>query len=156
MVKYVVRLHPEEHVQLLALVNTGRAAAVKRLPARIVLKAAVGADSRHWSEAESAEAVDTSAATVHRGRQACGERGRDAALSRKRPAGRQYRQRDGAQEAQLRAGACRAPPAGRGRWTLKLLADKRVARAIGDTSSTACVRTTLKKMRSTHGRTNHG
>ena len=47
MVKYVVRRHPEGHAQLLALVNTGRAAAVKRLHARILLNADVGADSRH-------------------------------------------------------------------------------------------------------------
>jgi hypothetical protein len=29
MVKYIVRLNPEEHTPLLTLVNTGRAAAVK-------------------------------------------------------------------------------------------------------------------------------
>ena len=120
MIKYVVRFHPEEHVQLLALVNTGRAAAVKRLHARILLQADVGVDSRHWTDAEIAEAVDTSAATVHRVRQTVVERGMDAALSRKRPAGRQYRQLDGAQEAQLLAVACRAPPEGSARWTLKL------------------------------------
>ena len=38
MVKYVVRLRPEEREQLLALVNTGRAAAAKLLHARIALK----------------------------------------------------------------------------------------------------------------------
>jgi hypothetical protein len=43
MVKYVVRLHPEAHAQLLALGHTERAAAVQRLPARSVLKADVGA-----------------------------------------------------------------------------------------------------------------
>ena len=36
--KYVVRLDPEERAQLLALVNTGRAAAVKLLHARILLQ----------------------------------------------------------------------------------------------------------------------
>jgi transposase len=156
MVKYVVRLHPEEHAQLLALVNIGRAAAVKRLHARILLKADVGADSRHWTDAEIAEALDTSAATVHRVRQTFVERGMDAALSRQRPAGRQYRKLDGAQEAQLLAVACSAPPEGSVRWTLKLLADKLVELDIVDTISTECVRTTLKKMRSNHGSKNHG
>ena len=42
-IKYIVRLDPEEREQLLALVNTGRAAAVKLLHARILLKADVGA-----------------------------------------------------------------------------------------------------------------
>jgi transposase len=151
MVKYVVRLHPEEREQLLALVNTGRAAAVKLLHARIVLKANVGVDSRPWTDAEIADALDTSASTVHRVRQAFVEQGVEAALSRKRPTGRPYRKRDGAQEAQLLAVACSTPPEGSVRWTLKLLADKLVALDIVDTISTECVRTTLKKMCANHG-----
>jgi hypothetical protein len=66
-----------------------------------------------------ADALDTSKATVHRVRQALVEWGMEAALSRQRPTGRQDRQLDGAQEAQLLAVACRAPPAGRRRWTLQ-------------------------------------
>jgi transposase len=118
MVKYVVRLNTEEREQLLALVTTGRAAAVKLLHARILLKADVDAGGHRWTDAEIAEALDTSAATVHRVRQAWVEAGMEAALSRKRPTGRQYRKRDGVQEAQLIAVACRAPPEGRVRWTL--------------------------------------
>jgi transposase len=156
MVKYVVRLHPEEHAQLLALVNTGRAAAVKLLHARILLRADVGANSRPWTDAEIAEALDTSASTVHRVRQAFVEQGVEAALSRQRPTGRQYRKLDGAQEAQLLAMACSAPPEGRVRWTLRLLADKLVELAIVDTISAECVRTTLKKMRSNHGSRSNG
>jgi transposase len=156
MVKYLVRLHSEEHTQLLTLVNTGRAAALKLLHARILLKADVGADSRRWTDTEIAEALDTSAATVHRVRQAFVEQGMEAALSRKRPTGRQYRKLDGAQEAQLIAVACSAPPAGRARWTLRLLADKLVALDIVATISPECVRTTLKKMCSNHGSKSHG
>ena len=156
MLKYIVRLNSEEHAQLLALVNTGRAAAAKRLHARILLKADVGADSRCWTDAEIAEALDTSAATVHRVRQSFVEQGIEAALSRQRPTGRPYRKLDGAQEAQLIAVACSAPPEGRGRWTLTLLADKLVELDIVDTISTECVRTTLKKTRSNHGSKSHG
>jgi hypothetical protein len=64
MGKYVVRLPPEERTQLLAFVNTGRAAAVKLLHARILLKADVGADSCPWTDAAIAEALHTSASTV--------------------------------------------------------------------------------------------
>jgi hypothetical protein len=60
MVKYVVRLNTEEREQLLALVNTGRAAAVKLLHARILLKADVDAGEHHWTDAEIAEALETS------------------------------------------------------------------------------------------------
>ena len=156
MVKYMVRLHPEEHAQLLTLVNTGRAAAVKLLHARILLKADVSTDSRSWADAEIADALDTSASTVHRVRQAFVEQGLEAALSRKRPTGRQYRKLDGAQEAQLLAVACSAPPEGSVRWTLKLLADKLVELDIVDTISTECVRTTRKKMRSNHDSRSNG
>ena len=56
MITYVVRLHPEAREQVRALVNTGRAAAVKLLHARILLKADVGAESRRWTEAAVADA----------------------------------------------------------------------------------------------------
>lgn len=156
MVKYVVRLSPEEREQLLTLVSTGRAAAAKLLHARILLKAAVEAGARHWTDAEMADALDTSASTVHRVRQAWVEEGMEAALARKHPTGRQYRKLDGVQEAQLIAVACSAPPVGRTRWTLKLLADKLVALDIVDTIGPECVRTTLKKTTLNHGRKSSG
>ena len=59
-------------------------------------------------------------------------------LASARP-GRQYRKRDGAQEAQLIAVACSTPPAGRVRGTLQLLADKLVALDIVATISPECV-----------------
>jgi transposase len=156
MVKYVVRLPPEEREQVLALVNTGQAAAVQRLHARILLKADVDASEHRWTDAEIADALDTSASTVHRVRQAWVEQGMDAALSRKPPTGRQYRKLDGAQEAQLIAVACSAPPEGRVRWTLKSLADKLVALDIVATISPECVRATLKKMCSNRGDRSNG
>ena len=100
--------------------------------------------------------MDTSTSTVHRVRQAWVAQGMDAALSRKPPTGRQYRKLDGTQEAQLIAVACSAPPEGRARWTLKLLADKLVALDIVDSISPECIRTTLKKTRLNHGNRNSG
>ena len=52
MMQYIVRLNAEEREQLLALVNTGRAAAAKLLHARILLKADVSEDGRRWSDSE--------------------------------------------------------------------------------------------------------
>jgi transposase len=156
MVTYRGRRNPEEHAQLLALVTTGRAAAVKLLHARIFLKADGGADNRCWTDAAMAAALDTSAATIQRVRQAFVEQGLEAALSRQRPPGRPYRKLDGAQEAQLIAVACSAPPAGRARWTLRLLADTLVALNLVATISPECVRTTLKQTCSNHGSRSHG
>ena len=156
MEKYVVRLQPEERQQLLTLVNTGRAAAAKLLHARILLKADRSVNALPWTDAEIAEALDTSPSTVHRVRQAWVEWGLEAALGRKCPTGRQYRKLDGAQEAHLIALACGAPPRGRTRWTFKLLADKVVALDIVDSISAECVRTTLKKIHSNRGNRNNG
>jgi hypothetical protein len=118
MVTYVVRLHTEERAQMLALVNTGRAAAVQRRHARILRNAASRTGRRGWTDMEMADALDTSASTVHRVRQACADQGLEAAWSRKPSTGRQSRTRDGVQEAQLIAMAWSAPPAGRVRWPL--------------------------------------
>jgi len=79
MVTSMVRLNTEAREQWLALVTTGRAAAVKRLQARIRLTAEVDAGGHRWTDAEMAEALDTSAATVHRVRQAWVEAGLETA-----------------------------------------------------------------------------
>ena len=57
------------------------------------------------------------------------------------------RKLDGAQEAHLIALACSAPPEGRARWTLRLLAQRMVELAYVDTLSHETVRQTLKKER---------
>ena len=102
MATYIVELHEEERQQLSTLMTTGRAAAAKLLHARILLNADVREGSRCWTDAEIAAAF-TSESTVHRGRQAFVEQAWEAALSRQRPTGRQYRKLDGAQEARLTA-----------------------------------------------------
>jgi len=82
--------------------------------------------------------------------------GMEAALARKRPTGRPYHHLDDAQEAQLVAVTCRAPPTGRTRWTLQFLADKLVELDVVATISAECVRTTLKKTHSNRGSSNNG
>jgi hypothetical protein len=50
------RLSPTDREQLLMLVTTGRAAAAKRLRARVLLKADIEAGERHWTDTEIAAA----------------------------------------------------------------------------------------------------
>jgi Homeodomain-like domain len=119
MAQYVVRLTAEERAQLTEMISTGRRAASMLTRARILLKADADDNGSHWSDADMAEAIETRVSTVHRVRQALVEEGLAAALARRKPTGRQYRTRDGAQEARLMALACRAPPEGRTRWTLQ-------------------------------------
>src|SRR5258706_1336737 len=153
-VKYLVRLEAEERQQLLDLVAKGKRAASVLTRARILLKADAG--SEDWNDEAIVEALDVSLSTVHRVRQAFVEEGLESALCRKKPTGRQFRKLDGDQEARLIVLACSAPPAGRARWTLQLLADQLVVLKVVDSISGECVRTTLKKTTSNPGWRNSG
>jgi transposase len=144
-IKFVVTLTVEEREQLSDLVTKGSAAAAKISHARILLKADAGPGGPDCNDAQIAQALDISPATIHRIRQSFVEEGLDAALQRRRPTGRTFRKLDGAQEAHLIAIACSQPPAGRVRWTLKLLADRLVELEVVDAISPECVRSTLKK-----------
>lgn len=79
------------------------------------------------------------------------ESGLDVALYRQKPTGRQFHKLDGAQEARLIALACRPAPEGQAHWTLELLAQQLVALEVVPSISPECVRTTLKKTRSSPG-----
>ena len=78
-------------------------------------------------------------------RQASATAGLDAALPRKPPEREYARKLDGVQEARLLALACSAPPAGRGQWSLRLLAERLVALEVVDAVSHETVRQTLKQ-----------
>ncbi len=77
--------------------------------------------------------------------------GLDAAVDRKAPE-REYRRKlDGEQEARLVALACSAPPEGRKRWTLRLLADRLVELEVVDAVSHETVRQALRQTGSSRG-----
>lgn len=154
--KYIVRLTVEERDQLEDLIRTGKRAASALIHARILLKAAVGEGGSGWDDGRIAQAVECGASTVYRVRQAFVEQGLEAALFRKKPTGRQYRKLDGAQEARLIALACGAPPEGRCRWTLRLLADRLVELDVVESISPECVRMTLQTTSSSLGGRSNG
>ena len=123
--KVAVRLSAEDRALLERVVRTGEHPALVVTRARILLKAdADGPDA--WPDDRIADALDVCRMTVRRARQRFAAEGLDATLRRKKPTGRQYRKLDGAQEARLVQIACSEPPAGRARWTMRLLADRLV------------------------------
>jgi transposase len=150
-IKYIVRLSASEREALEGLVNKGKVAAAKRKRAHILLKADAHAEGLAWTDAQIAEALDVSVATIHRTRQAYVGQGLEVALARQRPTGRQFRKLDGAQEARLVTIACSPPPAGQARWTLQLLADQMVTLEIVEAIGKETVRRTLKKTTSSRG-----
>src|SRR5262249_54823424 len=144
--KYLVTLTTEEREWLTGLVSGGKRSALAITRARILLKADSADDGPAWEDARIAEALDCGLRTVERVRQRFVERGLESALGRK-PQDRPSRQRkfDGDAEARLIALACSQPPEGRGRWTLKLLADKLVELEVFDSVSDETVRRVRKK-----------
>jgi transposase len=148
--QHVVRLLPAERAVLGGLIAAGAAPARTGTHARILLKADQGADGPAWADARIAEALEVSVRTVERVRHRWADGGLDGALHR-RPTGPRPRKLDGAAEARLVAVACSAPPVGRARWTLRLLAERLVELEVVDGIAPNTVRAALKKTRSSRG-----
>jgi len=144
--KYLITLTTDEREGLTGLVSAGKRSALTITRAGILLKADQADGGPAWDDTSIAEALDCGLRTVERVRQRFVERGLEPALGRK-PQDRPSRQRkfDGAAEARLIALACSAPPEGRARWTLKLLADKLVELEMFEAVSDETVRRVLKK-----------
>jgi transposase len=145
--KYVVRLTVADRRELERMARSGRHPARTLVHARILLKADAAKGSPGWDDAAIAQALDCGTRTVARVRKKFADGGLDLALHRKKPTGRQYRKLDGQQEARLVAIACSTPPAGKARWTLKMLADRLIELEVVDAVSDETVRRMLKKTR---------
>lgn len=143
--KYAVALTEAERARLRTLVGSGTAPARTLTRARILLKVNQGEGGPGWSDAAIAGALEVHPATVARVRRQCVEAGVEAALERKRPDRVYARVLDGTAEAHLVALACSEPPAGRERWSLRLLADGLVRLEVVEAVSYETVRRTLKQ-----------
>jgi len=147
--RYRVTLDKPEREELHQLLAKGKADVRRLKHAQILLKADESEGGPAWSDERIAQAVGCGSATVERVRRRFVEEGLELALSPYRTPRREYRTKlDGEQEAKLIATACSAPPQGRARWTLRLLADKLVELKVVDSISHEAVRQALKKMNS--------
>jgi transposase len=149
--KYVVRLSAADRTLLTDLITAGKAAARAQTHARILLKADQGPDGPAWIDAEIVAALDVGERTVERVREAWVTRGVEAALYPRPTRAHRPRRLDGEQEAHLVALACSAPPVGKKRWTLRLLANRLVELEIVDGIAPETVRQALKKTNSSPG-----
>lgn len=150
---FQVRLSQAERDHLKNLVSVGEEKARKLTRARILLKADDG-----WTDDRIAEVLDVGRATVGRVRTSYATDGFDAALNRKLPDREYERKIDGKTEAHLVALLCGEPPAGRVRWTLRLLAEQLVLLEQVEIVSVSheSVRQTLKKTSLSLGRASNG
>jgi transposase len=143
--KRKVHLRPDQRAKLLGIIRTGQHKAREILYAHILLRS-----DQSWTDAQIAEAFDTSIDTVRRTRLRFLRSGLKAAM--------QERSRSGApnkltaeQETALIALACSKPPTGYQRWTLHLLAEEAVKRNLVPGVAAETLRQILKKTPSSLG-----
>jgi transposase len=149
--RYTVVLSEPERARLHTLIGQGAARARALTHARILLKANQGEAGPGWTDRAIATALEVHHTTVARVRQQYATGGLEAAVDRKAPE-REYRRRlGGDQEAHLVALACSAPPQGRKRWTLRLLAERLVQLELVESVSYETVRQALKQTGSSRG-----
>lgn len=142
--KYIVRLTDEERQVCEAVVKQEKGKSEKLRRAQILLKADVGGPG--WKDEKISEAVGCRIRTVENVRMQLVQEGFEAALQRKKRATPPTPPLlDGAGEAKLIAMRLGKPPAGYGRWTLKLLTDQMVELEIVESISPETIRKTLKK-----------
>ncbi|MCY7477388.1 helix-turn-helix domain-containing protein [Paenibacillus larvae] len=142
-----VRLTVEEQASLRALISKGQSSARAIRRAQILLAAdenRPGGGS--LKELEIAERMQVHVNTVYIVRKAYAQQGWEGAIGRKKRATPPVPPKvTGEVEAKIIALSCSAPPSGRSRWTLELLADRAVELKYIDSISHETVRQVLKK-----------
>lgn len=145
--RYRVTLTREEREELEAISSKGKRAARTVLYARALLLLDAGEFGPEWIVANVAEAIGVTPRSLEHLKRRFVEEGLSAAIERKKrvkpPREIQF---GGEFEAHLLALACSEAPAGRSRWTIRLLAEKMVELEIVPTVSPMTVCNTLKKM----------
>jgi Homeodomain-like domain len=143
--RYKITLTQEERGQLEELTRSGKTAASKFIHARALLLCDAGEFGSPWKVADAAEALGITPRTIEHLKERFVEEGIEAALVRKPAVTAPKLTFDGAFDARLTALACSPAPAGRVRWTVRLLAEKVVELKIAPKVSTMSIHRALKK-----------
>lgn len=141
MSKYQVNLSEDERGELKRIVSSGSRSARVIRRAQILLQSEAG-----WTERTIAATLGVSRQTVHVVRKRCVTEGVEPTVRRKKPGRKVEKVLDGVAEAHLIALTCSEPPAGRERWTLRVLAKRLVSLGYVRAISHETVRQALKKM----------
>ncbi|MCL4517183.1 MAG: helix-turn-helix domain-containing protein [Firmicutes bacterium] len=144
--KYHVCLSQDGRKALLDLISKGSTTAKSIMHANVLLVADENSSSGRKSESEIAELYHVHKQTVHTIRKVYSEKGLEAAVGRKKRETPPVQPKiTGEVEAKIIALSCSAPPAGRSKWSLRLLADKAVELQYIDSISHEAVGRLLKK-----------
>jgi transposase len=139
--KYIVTLENDERKLLKDIINKGKHSAEKRKRAHALLLA-----EQNYTDDMIAERTGLSRRGLEQLRQRFVEEGFETTLAGK-PRGHRPKALGGKDEARLIALVCSSKPAGRSRWSLRLLADTWKTLAYTDTKTVSyqTIRRTLKK-----------
>lgn len=143
--RYTVTLTQKEREQLAELTRSGKSTAAKFIHARALLLCDAGKFGDPWKVADVAKTLGVTSRTIEHLKERFVEEGVAAALARKPQSKPRAVDFDGEFDARLTALACSTAPAGRQRWTVRLLAEKLVELKIADHVSTMTVQRSLKK-----------
>ena len=144
--RYRVTLSASERSELETLSKTGKRAARTVLHARALLLLDAGNHGPCWKVAQVGEALGVTPRSLEYLKKRFVEEGLESIERRQRIKPPREIEFGGDFEAQLLAMACSEPPAGRSRWTVRLLADQMVELNIVPKVSPMTVCNTLKKM----------
>ncbi|ASA19463.1 helix-turn-helix domain-containing protein [Paenibacillus donghaensis] len=144
--EYTVRLGPDQQKELQGVCSKGKVAARSLRRAQILLWADENRVGGKLSDMTIAEQLHIHTNTVYLVRKTFSEKGLQAAVERKKRLTPPNPPKvTGELEAKIIALSCSTPPAGRSRWTLRLLADKTVELGYIDSISYDTVDRILKK-----------
>jgi len=145
MIQYRVKLTKSEVDELNKIIRKGCHTTQTYRNAYILLNCDEGEYSNKITNEQISRVLKVGMRTIDRVKKRFFEDGLEGCLTRK-PTSRIYqRKADGDVEAKLVALCCSAPPKGRSRWSLRLLADRMVELNYIDSISYVTVREVLKK-----------
>ncbi len=146
--KHIITLTDEERAQLERFLRFTRRSPREKMRARILLLSDTAREGGSLKDRDIAQQLRCAPLTVSQVRTRAIERGGALATVRHKEQARcKARALDGAQEAQLIALTCSAPPEGRKRWSLKLLQERLIALEAVETIGCETIRRTLEKTR---------
>jgi transposase len=155
MAKYIIALTDHERDELRANLRTRKSGTTIYRRSQMLLAMDKNGD-KSWNDTQITEAYGVSRRQCINLRQSLCEHGLHTALN-----GKKYKRNapgkfDASVEAHLIALRCSDPPAGHGKWTLRLLADEMIKLEYVDSISHEGVRMLLKKTRLSPGKSNLG
>jgi len=156
MVHYKVTLTLNEREQLKTIMSKGKHSSQQFRNACILLNCDSGKHGEPFSNDQIAQLLQITTKTVERVKQRFMEEGFEACIERKAYPEVKELKADGDFEAHLIALSCSKAPAGRSRWSLRLLADKMVELQFAESVSHETVRQVLKKTKLSRGKSKAG